>query len=382
MKIGIVGLGKRVATVYAFLKEMHAQAELVGYVDPAPAGLPTLTQLGLKTGTAYPDLQDLLEQQALDLLMIGSPNFLHLEHLKIGLEAGVTIFAEKPIVSNEPQTWELAELLQKHGSKNIYMDFPLRSQELVVRLKEFIDQGILGEVISIEASEHIMPFHGAFFMRDWRRLSKYAGSFLLEKCCHDLDLYQSIVGALPKFVSSFGGRRNFVPKNKHKEQSYDFYQTKTSGWQGTNAVFDSDADIVDHQVMIVNYANGVCLAFHTNANVPDEFRRFCIMGTDGMAEGDLIRNFLTVHDLSGKRIFNHQYARDKIYSHYSADRQMVQGLLQWLLEQKPQPSTIIDAMISGLTAMKADEARLQNQVVDMQSVWEKFNQYQLTQNAQ
>ena len=43
--------------------------------------------------------------------MIGSPNHLHLEHIKIGLNAGVKMFAEKPIVIDENQSFELAKLL-------------------------------------------------------------------------------------------------------------------------------------------------------------------------------------------------------------------------------------------------------------------------------
>ena len=37
---------------------------------------------------------------------------------------------------------------------------------------------------------------------------------------------------------------------------------------GKKNVFDSDADIVDHQVAIIEYENGATLAFHTNMRVP------------------------------------------------------------------------------------------------------------------
>ena len=69
----------------------------------------------------------------------------------------------------------------------------------------------LGNIISIEASEHIMPWHGGFFMRNWRRKEKFSGGFMLEKCCHDIDFYNMIVGCRPKKVASFGGRRSFIP---------------------------------------------------------------------------------------------------------------------------------------------------------------------------
>ena len=55
----------------------------------------------------------MIENESLDLLMIGSPNHLHLEHIKEGLNSGLKIFAEKPVVINEPQTYELANLVKK-----------------------------------------------------------------------------------------------------------------------------------------------------------------------------------------------------------------------------------------------------------------------------
>ena len=54
---------------------------------------------------------------------------------------------------------------------------------------------------------------------------------------------------------------------------------------GTDRVFDSDADIIDFQTAIVEYDNGASLTFHTNLNVPDDYRHFCVVGAKGMAGG-------------------------------------------------------------------------------------------------
>src|SRR3546814_15925943 len=42
----------------------------------------------------------------------------------------------------------------------------------------------------------------------------FGGSFLLDKCCHDFDIYRSFIGALPKRVASFGGRTIFTSANE------------------------------------------------------------------------------------------------------------------------------------------------------------------------
>ncbi len=79
-------------------------------------------------------------------------------------------------------------------------------------------------------------------MRDWRRYSEYSGGFMLEKCCHDLDLYNGLVGTRPLRVASFGGRKSFVP-SREVENDVDVYQFKPSGWMGSDKVFSSDGTL-------------------------------------------------------------------------------------------------------------------------------------------
>ena len=148
-----------------------------------------------------------------DLSLSPSPNSFHLEQIEAGLKAGVRIFAEKPVVISVDETMRLAELLAKHGTDRIMVGLVLRHSQHMIDLRHAIAEGVLGPITSIEANEHIAPYHGAFFMRDWRRESAHSGGFMLEKCCHDLDLYNMITASRPVRVASFGGRRSFLPEH-------------------------------------------------------------------------------------------------------------------------------------------------------------------------
>ena len=79
----------------------------------------------------------------------------------------------------------------------------LRYSQQARSVRNLLDQNAIGNIISIEASEHIVPSHGAFFMRNWRRKQKYSGGFMLEKCCHDIDFYSMITASRPIKVASF-----------------------------------------------------------------------------------------------------------------------------------------------------------------------------------
>ncbi|MBP7241012.1 Gfo/Idh/MocA family oxidoreductase [Amaricoccus sp.] len=377
MKVGIIGLGFRLGYLGYVFDAVDPEFEIVGYVDPDPAGLPTLKKAGVSAGRQYGSLEELIAGETFDLLMIGTPNHLHLDQIRIGLEAGLKVFSEKPIVSTIEQSHELARLLAVHGADRLLVGLVLRYAPMYRDLRAVTDEGRLGEIVSIEAAEHIFPYHGAFFMRDWRRYEKFSGSFMLEKCCHDLDLYNSIVGARPVRVASFGGRKTFVPGNDPRREGVNdlgLFHRKPSGWKGAEEVFDTDADIIDYQVAIIEYANGVGMNFHTNLNAPDQFRRFAIFGTRGQAEGDFIRGQFAVHDvLSESRVMHREYAATALSQHYGADEKMAEEVVAHVMKGGPLPVSPLDALEAGILALALDEARKSGTVVDLRPIWDRFD---------
>jgi len=378
MRVGIIGLGYRLGYLARVFSVARDDFEIVGYVDPAPAGLPYAQEHGVSVGRSYDSLEALIDEGNLDLLMVGSPNHLHLDHIRIGLERGMKIFAEKPVVTSVEDTMALAELIGRYGSDRVMVGLVLRYAPLYVDLRKAQAEGKLGDIASIEASEHIPPYHGAFFMRDWRRYSKYAGSFMLEKCCHDLDLYNGVMGCRPLYVASLGGRRSFTPENAPQDEGANDlseYYRKPSGWQGADKVFDSDGDIIDFQTAIVQYENGAALTFHTNMNVPDDFRRFAVIGAKGMAEGDFIRNYFRVTDSrTANRLEDKTYKTSDLSQHYGADEQMAADILTHMVEGAALPVSVTDALEAGLLALSMDEAMRSKSVVDMAPIWRRFDQ--------
>ena len=377
MKIGAIGLGNRIAHVYHELSKINQDADLVAFVDPQPIGRDYAERNHFFPPQEYSSLNEMLLNEKLDLLMIGSPNHLHLDHIKIGLNAGIKIFAEKPIVIDEAQSFELAKLLGEFGQDQVLVGLVLRYSQHARSVRELINKSVLGNIISIEASEHIMPWHGGFFMRNWRRKEKFSGGFMLEKCCHDIDFYNMIVGCRVKRVASFGGRSSFIPENKPEKNLEEFTKYNLSGWEAKESVFDSDADIVDHQVAIIEYENGATLAFHTNMRVPDEFRRFAVIGTNGMVEGDFVRGFLKAHDQQNNVVLEEDYgaAFGKEKGHYGADNLMLKDINQHLInsEKINLPVGVKDCIEAGLIAMKIDESRKTGKIIDLTSSWSSLD---------
>lgn len=377
MRIVTSGMGLRAGHVLSTLKLAMPEAEIVGFYDPQPTFLDMLGDV-----PRFPSVEAMLSDARPDLYCVFSPNVFHLDHIRLGLEAGVQVFTEKPVVISIAETLELARLLARHGGAGRAMvGLVLRYSQHMVDLRAAMAQGMLGDIVSLEASEHIAPYHGAFFMRDWRRRDAYAGGFMLEKCCHDLDIYNMVTGSRPARVASFGGRKSFVPANMPKSnEEAEIFHVKKSVWESAPDPFHSDGDIIDYQTAILAYQTGASLAFHTNLNVPDEHRRFCIMGTHGMAEGDFVRGFLRVTARDGRRLIDHDYTAGAAArgAHYGADEMMCADITRFLRGQAAGlPVSILDAMEAGVAALALDEARFSGQVVDLTETWAQLDGFGL-----
>ena len=383
-RVAVAGVGKRSVKVLSYLRAAMPEMRIVGYVDPSDALVPKLGEATAIPG--FEDVPEMLSASRPDLLLVGSPNHLHLGQIKAGLEAGVRVFSEKPIVSTLEQTWELAALLREHGTERLMVGLVLRYAPQIKDLNRALAKDQLGRIVSMEANEHIEPQHGGFFMRDWRRYERYSGGFMLEKCCHDIDLYHMIARSRPVRVASFGGRKTFTPDNAPSDNSLNaLYHTTPSIWETCDDPFRSDADIIDHQNAILQFENDITMSFHTNLNTPDESRHFCIVGTQAMAEGDLHRGYLQItHAASQERLLDRDYSTDPdaMIDHYGSDKQMAMELAEYLRgDSDSLPVSVVDAIEAGISAMGLDEARRSGTVVDLTETWARLDDFGLRQGG-
>lgn len=368
-RIAVIGLGQRIAHVLAAMAEVGWALDIVGYSDPSPVGAPILEAAGLAPGRSFISAEALLAAGPFDLVMIGSPNHLHLEHLTLARRAGFPIFIEKPIVRTEGESLALARTLGDPGPP-IYVGLVMRSMPIVRETLARVREGRIGKLISIDATEHLHPAHGGYLARNWRRRQDWGGSFILDKVCHDFDIFGCLAGARPARVASFGGRGVFQPDNSARLAAHDHHG---AGWSGANDAFNSDMDVADHQVALVEYANGVRLSFHSNSNTALQERRWYIAGSEGTLIADLVRNRLMMRrtDSADKpeRIDFGERTEDL---HNGADQAMARDLAA-ALGGAAFPVTPQESLEAGLTVMAIDKAMADRTLVDCAPMWAAFD---------
>jgi predicted dehydrogenase len=370
-RVAIIGLGQRIAHVLGAMRDVGWNLVVAGYYDPSPVGLPILAEQGIDPGQAFADESDLLNSGPFDLVMIGSPNHMHYEHLRAALAAGNPVFAEKPTVRTVDETFALARLLATQIVPPLYIGLVMRSMPIVREVVARVDSGELGEVVSMDATEHLPPEHGGYLARNWRRKQAWAGSYLLDKVCHDFDIFGRIARSRAAFVASFGGRSIF---DRTRVSEHQAYRTVPAGWAGVTDAFSSDMDVSDHQNAIVEYAGGMRLSFHSNTHTSLTERRWYIAGTKATLIADLVRNRLLcrpMHDRGKPERID--YGNRTADAHNGADQAMARDLLDALEGRSPFPVKPGESLEAGLTVMAIDRSMRECRMIDCGPLWVAYD---------
>lgn len=75
------------------------------------------------------DFSDYLSISEIDYLIVCSPNYLHLRHIKLGLSANIDVICEKPIVLSMDDFNELEEL-ESHSKASVFTIYQLRLHDI------------------------------------------------------------------------------------------------------------------------------------------------------------------------------------------------------------------------------------------------------------
>jgi hypothetical protein len=105
-RIGVIGLGQRIAHVLAAMQEVGWRLDVAGHVDPDPVGAPILAAAGIAPGPGLRDAGELIAAGPYDLLMVGTPNHLHFEHINLRARRGFPVLRrEADRADRGPRPW-------------------------------------------------------------------------------------------------------------------------------------------------------------------------------------------------------------------------------------------------------------------------------------
>lgn len=146
----------------------------------------------------YQDYQQMLCDTAIDVVHICTPHYLHKPMILAALAAGKQVFCEKPIVMNMREVEEI-RLAEKQSVGRVGVCYQNRLNPTSLALRELLDEGALGPVLSINAQliwSRPPPYYTNSSWRGWYETE--GGSLLINQAIHTLDLLQWLGGGVSR----------------------------------------------------------------------------------------------------------------------------------------------------------------------------------------
>jgi predicted dehydrogenase len=391
------------------------QAELVAVAEPDPVRRERAAALGQNV-VQFAGWEDLAaEPQLADAVIVATQDRLHTAPAVALARRGYHVLLEKPMAPTLDECHQIVEAAEASGVI-LAVCHVLRYTAYTRRLKELVDGGLIGDIVTVEHLEPVGWWHQAhsYVRGPWRREDE-SNPMLLAKSCHDLDWLSYVIGRPAVRVASFGSLYHFR-KDQQPDGAADrcidcvieptcaysaprAYEAGLRMWQaGRNpsgwptsmitddmsadgvavalrdgpygrCVYACDNDVVDHQVVALEYEGGVTASFTMSAFTPLEGRRTRIGGTLGFLEGDGSRlQHVDFRSLSQRRTDvdvapagGHSAAE----GHGGGDQGLVDAFLTAVATNDPTPilTTARTSLASHHLAWSAEEARHSGAVV-------------------
>jgi predicted dehydrogenase len=133
-------------------------------------------------------------------VVLSTPNQLHLEQTRLATASGKHVFVEKPIAPNVADAKKMIEFCERAGVV-LMVGHNSRRRERIRKMKKFIDEGKLGQVMAAEANN---SHAGGFAIQpgDWRWLpANCPGGPLSQLGVHHTDTLQYLLGPVERVLA-------------------------------------------------------------------------------------------------------------------------------------------------------------------------------------
>ena len=211
LRLAAIGCGSRTFIYFELAAMQPDLYEVVAAADHTPARLARARELS--GNPSFREFRDdvaiLAEPQLADVMIIATQDAFHFEHASAALRKGYDLLLEKPIATTVREVLALDRLARELG-RRVLVCHVLRYTPFYRRVKDVIASGVLGEIVSFEATEGVEPWHqGHSFVRGHWAVAEKATPMIVAKSCHDLDIFSWLVGRPCEALASFGGISHF-----------------------------------------------------------------------------------------------------------------------------------------------------------------------------
>lgn len=344
VKLILAGAGCRGQNYSRYALEYPDQATVVGVAEPRKFQREQFTKdHEIASENIFCDWKEMAEKERFaDAVIIATQDDMHTEPAIAFAKKGYDILLEKPMAPTADECKRIIDAVREKKDRIFAVCHVLRYTEYTQTLKKVLDEGAIGDIVSMQHLEPVGYWHFAhsFVRGNWRNEAE-SSPMLLAKACHDLDWVHYIMGSHCTSISSYGNLKHFKKECKpegagdrctncsiEKECPYSaihlyirlmMEKEKNTEWpvnvttddttrEGVmkalregpygRCVYNCDNDVCDHQVVNMLYEDGKTASLTVTAFTSLETgRRTSIFGTKGEIYGDSryikIYNYMT-----------------------------------------------------------------------------------------
>lgn len=435
VNLAVIGTGNRYFFAYAeWIKTNSDKVELVAIAETVDS---TRKRVGdyhnLNEEARFSDYKKMFEyikDKNVDGVIIATSDRDHYYPSIDALRAGYNLLLEKPIAPDAKTCQEIVKVATE-CKKVVMVAHVLRYTPFFDKIKNIIKSGVIGDIQIISHTENILSFHMAhsFVRGNWGN-SKKSSPIILAKSCHDLDILQYLVGEERNCVkvAGFGSLGHFrkecapsgatercgdkCPVYKTCPYSVDIYFNLIKVREGKNSfasvvapentpealtealktspygrcVYHCDNDVCDHMSSIIEYDNGLTIAFTLTAFTDDLSRTIKIMGSHGQIRATTLTDTIEVSvfgqgakDFKNGNITTYNPLKEAEQSssvksgHDGGDSRFINDFVETISGSEGRVLTSAEVSLkSHLIAFALEESRVSGSVVNMKEFVKKL----------
>ncbi len=412
IKVILIGAGNRGMSYTDTMKHMPEKFEVIAVAEPIASRRNYVKEKhNIPDNMCFDDWKPLLELGKIaDVAVIATMDRDHLAPALAAIDLKYDLLLEKPIAPEPDECKKITDAAEKNNVKVVICTV-LRYTDIFIQLKNIIDSGKIGKVMSINHEECVGNVHQShsFVRGNWGN-TKRSSNMILQKSCHDMDILQWLLGKKCKKVQSFGMRSYFCEANAPEGapdyciqgcpmQDTCYYNAvklylddKNNSWfrgastrevnptdemvkeaisttQYGKCVYKCDNDVVDHQTVNMLFEDDITVTFTMNPfNKGGRFIH--IMGTKGELRAAIDKDTpITVYDFATRETETIQLvAADGINGgHGGGDFGIVTTLYEYLIGEYTGKSVpeISESYYNHMITFAVEESRLTGKIIDV-----------------
>jgi predicted dehydrogenase len=326
-RYAVVGLGSR-SSIYthALHTDYKEVGQLVAFCDLNQSRMDYWNAhyqhtLGTSPVPTYKpaDFEAMLTEQKVDVVIVTSIDRTHDDYILRAMHLGRDVITEKPMTIDAPRCQRILDTVRTTG-RNLTVTFNYRYALLPSKVKEVLQTGVLGKIVSVHFEWLLDTQHGADYFRRWHRDKRNSGGLMVHKATHHFDVVNWWLASYPEVVYGIGQLAFYGRENAEKRGMTTFYERAKGsnsakddpfalhleqhqrlsalyadaehedGYIRDRSVFADGISIEDDMALLVRYASGTTMSYHLTAYSPWEGWRIAFNGTAGRLEAEIHQN--------------------------------------------------------------------------------------------